>query len=94
MYKCDKCGGISPSSDQCENHSCPNQPCCGKPKEECTCYESPLEITERNRDGLKKAYDKAVAEGADVFVYRNQQLVTGYAKYVLQYIDSILESGE
>ena len=36
-FECNECKGNSPTSDQCENPSCPNQPCCGKPKELCSC---------------------------------------------------------
>ena len=38
MYKCPKCSGDSPTSNTCENPDCPNMPCCGKPQEECSCY--------------------------------------------------------
>lgn len=36
-FKCQKCKGTSPNSKQCENHSCPNMPCCEKPREKCKC---------------------------------------------------------
>ncbi len=35
--------------------------------------------------GLKKAYDKAVADKVDVFVYEGNEFVTNYAKYFLEY---------
>ena len=37
MFLCNDCGGVSHTSNVCENPSCPNMPCCGKPKSECTC---------------------------------------------------------
>lgn len=40
VYICPKCEGRSFNSDSCENPSCPNQPCCGKPKELCKCQPS------------------------------------------------------
>lgn len=46
MYKCDKCGGTSPTSNTCENIDCPDMPCCGKPKEECFCIENLKETKE------------------------------------------------
>lgn len=36
-FYCEDCKGTSPNSIQCENHSCPNMPCCEKPREECSC---------------------------------------------------------
>jgi hypothetical protein len=40
-YYCEDCKGTS-DSDQCENPDCPNQPCCGKPLEECHCNDKPV----------------------------------------------------
>jgi len=36
-FKCDKCKGTTKDVDYCDNPSCPNMPCCGKPKEDCEC---------------------------------------------------------
>lgn len=36
---------------------------------------------------LRKEYDKAVKEGKDVFVFEGQELVTNYAKYLLEYLE-------
>jgi hypothetical protein len=36
---------------------------------------------------FKKAYDKAVNEKAKTFIYKEKELLTDYAKYVLEYID-------
>ncbi len=38
-YYCPKCEGITRGVKWCENPCCPNQPCCRKPKKECTCNE-------------------------------------------------------
>ena len=35
--------------------------------------------------GLKKAYDKAVTDKAESFIYDGHDFVTGYAKYFLEY---------
>ena len=40
MYYCSKCEGTSTNSTMCENPNCPNQPCCGQPKEKCMCNEN------------------------------------------------------
>lgn len=36
---------------------------------------------------LRKAYEKAVREGKDTFTIDGYNFVTGYAKYLLQYIE-------
>lgn len=38
-YYCSKCKGYTYDVDYCDNPSCPNMPCCGKPKELCDCEE-------------------------------------------------------
>lgn len=37
-YYCEKCDGVSYQSFRCENGSCPNRPCCDKPKTDCRCF--------------------------------------------------------
>lgn len=39
-FHCEKCKGTSHDSIQCENHSCPNMPCCEKQREQCKCNVS------------------------------------------------------
>jgi hypothetical protein len=41
-------------------------------------------------DALKKAYDKAVKEEKTMFVYEGQDVLTSYAKYLLEYLKSLL----
>jgi len=36
-FYCDKCKGTTQGSKLCENVSCPNMPCCDKPREKCDC---------------------------------------------------------
>jgi len=36
-YYCDKCKGTTKNCETCDNPSCPNQPCCGRPLRECDC---------------------------------------------------------
>ena len=38
---------------------------------------------------LKKAYNKAVKEGKDYFVYKGTELVASYAKYLLEYLQNL-----
>jgi len=37
-FHCNECGGTTYYVDYCDNPCCPNQPCCGKPKDQCYCY--------------------------------------------------------
>lgn len=37
---------------------------------------------------LRKAYQKAVADKADTFVFDGNEFVVDYAKYLIQYLDS------
>ena len=46
-----------------------------------------IEVTPALRDELRAAYDKAVEQGAESFVFERVPLVTDYAKYVLEYLD-------
>jgi len=40
---------------------------------------------------LKKAYSKAVAEKKTQFTYEGNELLVAYAKYLLQYMESVLK---
>lgn len=44
MYKCNDCGGISPTSDTCENPCCPLMPCCVQPREKCVCSKTEFTV--------------------------------------------------
>lgn len=48
----------------------------------------PITVTQKDIKPLKVAYNKAVKEGKDFFVYRGQEVVTTYAKYLLEYLES------
>jgi hypothetical protein len=37
---------------------------------------------------LREAYNLAVSEGLEQFRFEGQELVTAYAKYLLEYLDS------
>lgn len=37
---------------------------------------------------FRKAYQKAVADNADTFMFDGNEFVVGYAKYLIQYLDN------
>jgi len=43
-------------------------------------------ITMENFEAFKEAYDTAVANSEEVFWFEEQQILTDYAKYVVQYL--------
>jgi hypothetical protein len=47
-----------------------------------------IEITKKNYLALRKAYRKAVSEKQEQFVFQKQTLLTDFAKYVLQYMET------
>jgi len=51
-----------------------------------------MQITQKNYKTLKKLYEKAVANGDEQFVWEGQDVLTAYAKYLLQYIESRREN--
>jgi hypothetical protein len=46
-------------------------------------------VTIEDLKPLQKAYNKAVKEGKDYFLYKNQELITSYAKYLLEYLKTL-----
>lgn len=44
----------------------------------------------KSYEALKKDYDKAVAEGKEQFTHKGEELVTAYAKYLLEYLKPLL----
>ena len=49
-----------------------------------------MTFTKQDVKGLRAAYEKAVKDGIEVFVFKGQELFTGYAKYLLEYLESKL----
>lgn len=41
---------------------------------------------------FKVAYNKAVADNVDTFLFDGNEFVVGYAKYLIEYLDSRLTS--
>lgn len=52
-----------------------------------------INFTEQKRDQLREAYDKAVAAKLDVFEFESNEVLTQYAKYMLEYLDSVMPRG-
>ena len=50
-----------------------------------------VQFSREKTENLRTAYDEAVRTGAEVFEVEGLQLVTGYAKYLLEYLDGRLE---
>jgi len=44
-------------------------------------------ISLEDLDSLKMAYDKAVEEKLDIFIFKEHELLTQYAKYLIQYLE-------
>lgn len=47
-----------------------------------------IEFDEDRMGRLQKAYDKALVEKKDVFIFEGHEFVTKYAKYVLEYLNT------
>lgn len=51
-------------------------------------YEMPpVTVTHKDLKPLKTAYQKAVKEKKDFFLYKGQEVVTTYAKYLIEYLE-------
>lgn len=48
-------------------------------------------ITQENYAEFKKCYEETKTKGESVFWFEGQQVLTDYAKYVVQYIESRAE---
>ena len=42
------------------------------------------------RERLRQDYDAAVDEGKDSFMFNGTELIVGYAKYLIEYLDMVL----
>lgn len=40
---------------------------------------------------LEKAYEKAVSDGDKSFIFEGDEFVTGYAKYVIEYLHMVFK---
>ena len=49
-------------------------------------------LVQMQLSGLKRAYKKAVAEEKKVFRYKGCEFLVGYAKYLIEYLQSEYQS--
>ena len=53
-----------------------------------------IHIDKQGYRKLHKLYIQAVRDGKESFMYGNVELVTGYAKYLLMYLEQALRLGK
>lgn len=46
-----------------------------------------MQINKTTRRQLNKAYNKANKDGAESFIFEEREILTRYAKYLLEYFD-------
>jgi hypothetical protein len=51
-----------------------------------------VQMTNFEIKSLEKAYNKAVKEDKGLFVYKGQELVTGYAKYLIEHLKNKIKT--
>ncbi len=44
-------------------------------------------VNEETVNALRIAYEQAIEKGNDEFTFQNQQMLVGYAKYLLEYLE-------
>jgi hypothetical protein len=49
-----------------------------------------IDFTPEKLKKFKKAYQRAVDKKSDIFIFDGSEFVVGYAKYVIEYLDSKL----
>ena len=49
-----------------------------------------VELNIENRERLRLAYQTAKDNNSKSFIFDGHELVTGYAKYLLEYLDMVL----
>ncbi len=51
-------------------------------------------ITEQDMEGFRELYDIAVAKEKETFFFKGHEVLTAYAKYVIEYYDSKFEKND
>lgn len=46
-------------------------------------------ITQKNKEEFRKSYEDAQKNGIEQFIFEGKEILTAYAKYLLQYLDSL-----
>lgn len=49
-----------------------------------------IKFDRKKRDELRKLYDEAVKAHKDKFTFEGHEILVAYAKYLLEYLDSVL----
>lgn len=49
-----------------------------------------IKFNKQKRDELQKAYNRAVMNGDESFIFDDKQFYTVYAKYLLEYLNTII----
>ena len=47
----------------------------------------PITVTQQDLKPLKAAYEKAVKENKEFFMYKDQEIITSYAKYLIELLE-------
>jgi len=48
-----------------------------------------MEVLKKDVKKLRGLYEKAVENKVEMFIFKGQEIITGYAKYMLEYIDML-----
>jgi hypothetical protein len=56
--------------------------------------ENIIEFDKKKFDELKMAYNKAKVNDLESFKFEGTELITAYAKYLIQYLDSKFKTNE
>jgi len=50
-----------------------------------------VSFTPESREELRQLYDAAVSDNKESFMFQDNEVLVGYAKYLLQYLDMVME---
>jgi hypothetical protein len=53
-----------------------------------------LHISKDSFKTLKKEYNKAVESKLNSFIFQDKEIVTGYAKYLIEYLENEFKDGK
>ena len=52
-----------------------------------------ITVTEASFEELKELYHKAVKQKDDIFIFKGQEILVSFAKYLIEYYEPILKKG-
>lgn len=47
-----------------------------------------MELNEKDLENLKELYKKAIDNKEEIVIYKNQEFVVGYLKYLIEYLEN------